>query len=128
MKFLDTFYKTKNLARNGIFILVATVVLFLLGKLFIPEIKPLETKQQIVILNGFNLKHNDNPEVSQFLQSIIQNEGYLCMGTSESTSLNDKNYYDYLNHDHGIENDRFSLEPVELVGCIFHYSYIIEMK
>lgn len=106
MKLIRNFYKTSSLAKNGIFILIVSLVLIVIGSFFIPEFKGTATKGQIYNLNGYNLKFSDNPETSKFFQSIIKNDGYLCLGTSEST--NPGNYFDFLNNDPEVQ-PRFSV-------------------
>lgn len=108
MNFLKTFYKTKNLASNGVFITVATSLLFFFGEFLIPELKLTKIPGQIITINGFNLKYNDSPEVETFIRSIKENNGVLCLGTSESTFLGGRNYYHYLNNDLSIKETRFS--------------------
>ena len=109
MDFLNYFYKTKNLASNGKFIITACLLLLLFGNYLIPKIKLLPKTEQMLTLNGKNIKYNDAPEVSQFLQSIKQNNGFLCLGTSESGSINGGNYYNFLNSDPEIQNSKFSI-------------------
>jgi len=103
------FYKTQNLASNGVFIVVATILLFFFGEFLIPEFKQKTIPGQIATLNGFNLKYNDAPEVETFIRSIKENNGVLCLGTSESTFLDGRNYYHYLNNDLSIKETRFSI-------------------
>lgn len=109
MSFLKTFYKTKNLASNGLFIAIVTVLFFFFGEFLIPDLKPTKIPGQIATLNGFNLKYNDAPEVETFIRSIKENNGVLCLGTSESTFLEGRNYYHYLNNDPSIKETRFSI-------------------
>ena len=106
MKLIRNFYKTSTLANNGVFILIGACVLIIVGASFIPEFKGQVSKRQIYNLNGLTLKFNDNPETETFFQSIINNDGYLCLGTSESTSP--ANYFDFLNNDPEIK-PRFSV-------------------
>jgi GR25 family glycosyltransferase involved in LPS biosynthesis len=108
MNWVDSFYKTKHLATHGVFICLAVLVLFLLG-LFIPDLAPAHYKSQIATLNGFSTKHDDAREVSDFILSIKDNEGFLVMGTSETTSLDQGNYYDFLNRDKTIKGTQFSV-------------------
>lgn len=108
MNFIQSFYKTKNLANNGIFISISLVVLMLIG-IFIPNTQPRKFSTQIYTLNGFNTKYNDKSEVSDFLLSIKNNNGFLVLGTSETTSINGGNYYDFLNHDKDIPGKKFSV-------------------
>lgn len=103
MKLMYAFYKTSSLARNGIFLLVSAVVLLIAGVLFIPKFKWEQTSKQVYSMPGINLKYDDSPFVSHFLKSIKANSGYLILGTSESSSLEDGNYYDYLNADTSIK-------------------------
>jgi hypothetical protein len=108
MNWIRSIYKTKNLTNNGIFIVVCGLILLIIGY-FIPDVKSGNIKQQIYTLNGFNTKHNDHTELSDFYQSIKKNNGFLVLGTSETTSLNGGNYYDFLNNDKEIEGSRFSI-------------------
>jgi len=109
MKFLDSFYKTKNLSNNGKFIAIVCIVLLIFGKVLIPNVSTLSETKQIFTLNGKNIKYNDSPEVSQFFKSIQQNNGFLCLGTSESGSIDGGNYYNFLNSDPDIQNSKFSI-------------------
>jgi hypothetical protein len=97
MKLISSFYKTSSLAKNGVFILIVSALILIIGALFIPNFEGKATHKQIYNLNGFTLKFNDDPETSTFFQSIIKNDGYLCLGTSESTTP--VNYFDFLNND-----------------------------
>ena len=108
MNLIRSIYKTKNLTNNGIFIVVCGLVLLIIGY-FIPDVKSGNIQQQIYTLNGFNTKHNDHTELSDFYQSIKKNNGFLVLGTSETTSLNGGNYYDFLNNDKEIKGNRFSI-------------------
>jgi hypothetical protein len=97
-----SFYKTSWLVNQGIFILGATVFLLVAGY-FIPPISPGNFEEQIYNLNGFQTKHNDQPEVVDFYRSIKNNGGILVLGTSETTPLEGGNYFDYLNEDQDID-------------------------
>ena len=108
MNLIRSIYKTKNLTNNGIFIVVCGLVLLIIGY-FIPDVESGNIRQQIYTLNGFNTKHNDHTELSDFYQSIKKNNGFLVLGTSETTSLNGGNYYDFLNNDKEIKGNRFSI-------------------
>jgi hypothetical protein len=98
-RFLHSFYRTGNLASLGAFILACTIVLLALGGLIIPKPETPEPTEQMSTLNGLNLKYSDKSETRYFLKSIINNDGYLCLGTSESTHLKHGNYQDFLNND-----------------------------
>jgi hypothetical protein len=108
MKLLEKIYKTSNLFKNGIFIVITLIILILLGYL-IPNQKPESFKNQIYTLNGFNAKYNDEAEVTDFLRSIKKNHGYLVMGTSETVSMEEGNYHDFLNEDTDLKGIQFSV-------------------
>lgn len=109
MSFLRTFYKTKNLSSNGAFILGVVLILLFIGEFIIPTVDVKSVPDQIATLNGYNLKYGDSPEVELFIRSIKENNGVLCLGTSESTELGGLNYYHYLNNDPDLLNTRFSI-------------------
>lgn len=108
MNLIQSFYKTKNLVSNGIFIIITVVILMVVGY-FIPNSTPKVFSKQIYSLNGYNIKYNDHSEVSDFFLSIKNNNGFLVLGTSETTSIQGGNYYDFLNNDKDIEGMNFSL-------------------
>jgi hypothetical protein len=108
MSLIRSIYKTKNLANNGIFIVISGLCLLIVGYC-IPGIKSGNIKQQIYTLNGLKTKYNDHLEVSDFYQSIKKNKGYLVLGTSETTRIDGGNYYDFLNNDREIGVHKFSL-------------------
>jgi hypothetical protein len=108
MKILQYIYKTSTLASNGIFLLLLALILMLIGPLLIPAYKAQHFKQQIFTLNGLAIKYDDDPAVSDFIYSIKKNDGYLCMGTSESSDLEGGNYYSFLNADTSLHS-RFSI-------------------
>lgn len=108
MNLIKSFYKTKTLASNGIFISITVIILLVVGY-FIPDFAPRIFSEQIYTLNGYNTKHNDHSEVSDFFLSIKNNNGFLVLGTSETGSLPGGNYYDFLNNDKDIEEKNFSL-------------------
>lgn len=109
MSFLKSFYKTSALAQNGFFVLSIGLLLLIFGLVIIPEVKSPTPQQQVYTLNGYNTKHNDNPEVAYFFQSIKKSDGYLCLGTSESGTLEGKNYFNFLNNDPQFDNTQFSI-------------------
>jgi len=108
MNLIQSFYKTKTLVSNGIFIAITVVILIVVGY-FIPDSSPKIFSKQIYTLNGYNTKYNDHSEVSDFFLSIKNNNGFLVLGTSETTSIEGGNYYDFLNNDKDIEGKNFSL-------------------
>ncbi|MEM9052150.1 MAG: D-alanyl-lipoteichoic acid biosynthesis protein DltD [Bacteroidota bacterium] len=108
MSFLKGLYNTKELSAIGGFILIALGILFVLG-FFIPNYQPLNSSKQIYTISGLNTKYNDETEVAQFFESIKENNGYLVLGTSETTGLPDGNYYDFLNSDEDLQETGFSV-------------------
>jgi hypothetical protein len=108
MNFIQSFYKTRTLVNNGVFIAITVLILVVAG-FFISDFAPKTFSNQIYTLNGYNTKHNDPSEVSDFLLSIKNNNGFLVLGTSESTSLKKGNYYDFLNNDQEIRPANFSI-------------------
>lgn len=108
MSLIQSFYKTKNLVANGVFIIITVVILMVVGYL-IPDSAPRLFSKQIYTLNGFNTKYNDPREVSDYFLSIKNNNGFLVLGTSETGSIKGGNYYDFLNNDKDIEGKNFSL-------------------
>ena len=108
MNLIRSIYKTKTLTNNGVFVVVCGLVLLIIGY-FIPDVKSGNINQQIYTLNGFSTKYNDHTELADFYQSIKNNNGFLVLGTSETTTLKGGNYYDFLNNDKDIKGNKFSL-------------------
>lgn len=100
-------YKTTSLYKNGIFIVVALFVLLALGSIFNSIYDSPEPQKQVYTINGFDIKFNDQSTMHYFFKSIKNNNGFLCIGTSESTTLEDGNYFDYINADSSL-NFKFS--------------------
>lgn len=124
MKSLRYIYKTKTLREYGIFILSALVLVFILGNIFIPSYPVQDVDEQLLSLKGKYLKYDDGPHVQEFLRSVKRNGGYICMGTSESTSLRDGNYYEFLDQDTSIAA-RFSILGGAGRTCGLHMPMII---
>lgn len=93
------FYKTRMLSFLGGIILLTTLVLVLVSQLFIPKFTGVRPTKQIYTISGKALKYNTPGIVTDFIMSIKDHNGYLCMGTSESGKLTEGNYYDFLNND-----------------------------
>ena len=127
MQFIKKTYKTSSLSRNGVFILISLLVMFLLGSILIPSVSGDIGDEQLFTLDGENIKYNDNEQVSQFLESIKFNNGYLCLGTSESSILDDGNYYDFLNNDPGL-SPRFSILYGAGRTCGIHIPMLLNNK
>lgn len=99
MNLIRYIYKTGTLSRYGIFLFVSAILLLLLGNILIPEYRALHPGEQLLKIRGKHLKFNDHPHVEDFLYSVKSNQGFICMGTSESTSRRDGNYFDFLDQD-----------------------------
>jgi hypothetical protein len=100
-------YKTRFLYKNGIYICVVLFVLLLVGGISKYEYLSPEPNKQVYTINGFDIKFNGQSTMYYFFKSIKNNNGYLCIGTSESTSLDDGNYFDFINADSSL-NFKFS--------------------
>ncbi|MCF8296908.1 MAG: hypothetical protein K9J13_05115 [Saprospiraceae bacterium] len=59
-------------------------------------------------MNGNNIKYNDKIFLTEFFNSIKRNNGYLILGTSESGSVHNGNFYQFLNSDTTIK-PKFSI-------------------
>ena len=88
--------KTSNLASLGVYLSLMLVILLALG-LAIPKYVLDQNIEQLYTLNGNYFKYDDKEMVSSFFTSIKNNDGYLCVGTSESTTIKGGNYYQMLN-------------------------------
>lgn len=108
MKWLDLLYRTSNMSRIGTLSLVSLIVLWLFS-LVIPTYAPAPPEAQVMGMNGKHFKYGDELFLRYYVQSIKSNDGYLCLGTSESTTLKNGNYYDFLNADEGIQSRFTSL-------------------
>jgi len=108
MSLLRELYKTREQESQGKFILLAFGILIVVG-LMVPNWQPQESEKQMYSLSGLATKYNDRGEISQFIGSIKKNNGYLVLGTSETTSLTGGNYYDFLNSDPDLSYTGFSV-------------------
>lgn len=99
MKWIRYIYNTGYLASYGKYIAFSSLFIFVLGIVFIPYPTVDATARQFFQLDGTYLKYDDQHEVDQFFLSIKRNQGYLCLGTSESSSAENGNYYNFLNND-----------------------------
>ncbi|MDT8393830.1 MAG: D-alanyl-lipoteichoic acid biosynthesis protein DltD [Bacteroidales bacterium] len=127
MKLIDNIYKTKNLSDYGIFILIALVVIVILGNLLIPTYSIQNIDRQVLNLKGKYLKYDDAPHVEEFILSVKNSKGYICMGTSESTPLRDGNYYEFLDQD-TTYNTRFSILGGAGRTCGIHMAMLLNHK
>ena len=124
MKLIDNIYRTKNLRGHGIFILVALAVILLAGNLFIPEYPVRNVDEQIIKLKGKYFRYDDSPHVTEFINSVKNRDGYICMGTSESTTLRDGNYYEFLDQDPAYDT-RFSILGGAGRSCGIHLPMLL---
>jgi hypothetical protein len=92
-------YKTKFLAFQGLILTISIVVLAGAVFLIIPVFKGTQPAKQLYSISGEALKYDDAGMVTDFFHSVSSNNGYVCLGTSESGSLQDGNYFDFLNND-----------------------------
>jgi len=127
LKLIKFTYKTKTLSQYGFFLLVAMLVLLLFGWFFIPSIPEGMIDQQPLSLNGKYLKFNDMAIVSGFIESIKKNNGYLVLGTSETTSIKKGNFYDFLNADTSVRA-RFSVLAGAGRTCGIHIPMLMSHK
>ncbi len=127
MNLIKSFYKTKSLMKNGFFITTSAISLLLIG-FFIPDFTPADINRQIYTLNGFNTKYNDNTELSEFYKSIKKNNGFLILGTSETTDINGGNYFDFLNNDPDIDDSKFSVLAGAGRTCGIHIPLFLHHK
>lgn len=107
--------------------MACVVVLLALGGSIIPKPPAPEPTRQMSTLNGLNIKFSDGQETRYFLKSIINNDGYLCLGTSESTDLKHGNYQDFLNNDPEI-SARFSRLPGAGRSCGVHIPWLLHQR
>lgn len=126
MNAIESFYKTKSLRGNGIFISVSLIALSAVGFL-IPDTASRSKSDQILSVSGLHTKYNDATELSDFIQSIKRNNGYLVMGTSESTNLANGNYYDFLNENDG-EAAKFSVLAGAGRTCGIHIPWLMHHR
>lgn len=108
MNLIKYIYKTKTLSEYGLFLLVSLLLVLILGNIFIPEYKVQNIDVQLLRLKGKHFRYSDDPHVREFIRSVRHNDGYICLGTSESTSRKDGNYYDFLDRDNSYAT-RFSI-------------------
>jgi hypothetical protein len=96
---MKKFYMISSMYQYGKFILLLIPVIIVLSVLVIPPYQIPQTSEQYFTVNGNALKYDDTIVLKAFFESIRKNNGVLCLGTSESTSLEAGNYYDFLNND-----------------------------
>lgn len=103
------------------------VLLIIAGQFMIPEYPVQGTDDQLIKIRGKHLRFNDRPHVSEFLLSVKKNDGFICLGTSESTPLRDGNYYEFLDQDMSYPN-RFSILGGAGWTCGIHMAMLLNHK
>ena len=124
MKLLKHIYKTKTLSEYGVFLFIALLLILLLGNIFIPEYRVQNIDAQLLKIKGKHFKFDDDPHVAEFIRSVKSNNGYICMGTSESTPLRDGNYYEFLDRDTSYAT-RFSILGGAGWSCGIHMAMLL---
>lgn len=127
MKLLASIYKTKTLSEYGRFILIALACVLILGNIFIPDYTVQNVGSQVIKLKGKHFKYDDKPHVREFIRSVSSRDGYICLGTSESTSLRDGNYYEFLDQDTSYDT-RFSILGGAGRSCGLHMPMLLNHK
>lgn len=127
MRLLKHIYKTRTLREYGLFLFVSFFVVLLLGNLFIPEFGIQDIEGQMLKIKGKHIKFDDDPHVSEFIRSVKQSDGYICMGTSESTPMKDGNYYEFLDQDTSYAT-RFSILGGAGWTCGLHMAMLLNHR
>ncbi|MEE4256312.1 MAG: D-alanyl-lipoteichoic acid biosynthesis protein DltD [Bacteroidales bacterium] len=127
MKGIRHIYRTSTLSEYGKFILTAFILLLIAGYFTIPEYPVQGTDRQLIKIRGKHFRFNDHPHLSEFLLSVKKNDGFICMGTSESTPLRDGNYYEFLDQDTSYPN-RFSILGGAGWTCGIHMAMLLNHK
>lgn len=104
---MNRIYCLKILAWIGAVSLL-TFGFWMLAAWCIPPFQAKTTEQQIYTIRHQDLRYNNTLYIDIFLNSIKQKNGYLVLGTSETNTLKNGNYYDYLNADTNL-TPRFSV-------------------
>ena len=107
--------------------MLALIVILVSGNIFIPSYEAQHLDKQLLKIKGKHLKYSDSPHVKDFLLSVKNNDGYICMGTSESTPLRDGNYYEFLDQDTSYET-RFSILGGAGWTCGLHMPMLLQHK
>lgn len=119
-------YRLKNLSFFGKIALVVLIVLLAVSGL-IPVHQYKDPTQQLYTINGNHFKYGDQEKLNHFIESIKRNNGYLCVGTSESGFLNGKNYQHFLNNDKEL-SAQFSILSGAGRTCGIHLPWLLQNK
>ena len=91
-------YQLKVLAWIGVTALVA-LLLWMVVACLIPTFHAPEFDRQLYTIRHQDLRDNNALYTDLLLKSIKKNNGYLVLGTSESHTHENANYFDFLNKD-----------------------------
>lgn len=95
---MNRIYRLKILAWIGTVSLIA-FGFWLVMACCIPSFHVMTADEQLYTIRHKDLRDNNTLYIDLFLNSIKQNNGYLVLGTSETNTLKNGNYYDFLNAD-----------------------------
>ena len=95
---MKTLYRLRTLAWIGT-VSIGALVFWLIVAWCIPSFHVETTGKQLYTIHHQDLRDDNRLYLDLFLNSIKQNNGYLMLGTSETNTLKDGNYYDFLNSD-----------------------------
>ncbi|MEN8224007.1 MAG: D-alanyl-lipoteichoic acid biosynthesis protein DltD [Bacteroidota bacterium] len=124
MSLIRYIYKTKTLSEYGRFIFISLLLLVAAGNIFIPEYQVQNVDTQLLRLKGKHFTYSDDLHIREFISSVKRHNGYVCMGTSESTTLRDGNYYEFLDQDTSY-GTRFSILGGAGRTCGLHMPMLI---
>lgn len=127
MNLIRYIYKTRILSEYGRFIFISLLLIIVAGYLFIPEFQVQNIDAQLLRIKGKYIKFSDDPHMHEFIRSVKHNKGYICLGTSETTTLKDGNYYDFLDQDTSY-SARFSKLGGAGWTCGLHMPMLINCK
>ena len=113
---MKTLYRLRTLAWIGT-VSIGALVFWLIVAWCIPSFHVETTGKQLYTIHHQDLRDDNRLYLDLFLNSIKQNNGYLMLGTSETNTLKDGNYYDFLNSDTDL-SIRFSVIVFLSVGMI----------
>ena len=93
--------KIKFFVRLGQLSFCILVLLCLLGSFISPFEVESATTGPLRLQSGLSFKYSDEILTTRFVRSLRGHGGVLCLGTSETTSLPEGNWTDFLNADYG---------------------------
>ena len=108
-------------AKVGVWVLLLLPLLLVCGLLLIPKYTPNAPQEQIFTIRFSDLRTENELYVNQFLNSIKNNDGYLVIGTSETTKRKNGNYY-------GMHGIRISRKYTARSRITFIYGLVCNLK